>query len=51
MGAGGKELAQAHGGPRNGIGARNADGVKALRAGGFGQRAFERGRRQKSRLA
>jgi hypothetical protein len=35
MGAGGEEFLQTRRRLRNGIGARNADGVKALRAGGL----------------
>ena len=49
--AGGEKLAQPFADLRNRIRMRHADGVETLRAGGVGERGFEIGRRQKSRLA
>jgi len=51
MAAGFEECAQRPGRARNGLRPRDAEGVEAMRAGGFGERAFGSGRRQKSRLA
>jgi hypothetical protein len=51
MAAGFDERAQRCGRARNGVGPRDAEGIEAMRAGRFGERALGRGRRQKSRLA
>jgi hypothetical protein len=51
MAAGFEECAQRSGRARNDVWPRDAEGVEAVRTGGFGERALGRGRRQKSRLA
>ena len=48
--AGFEECAEPRGRARDGVGPRHAEGVEAMRAGRFGERALGRGRRQKSRL-
>ena len=50
MAAGFEECAETCGRARNGVGPRHAEGVEAMCAGRFGERALGRGRRQKSRL-
>jgi len=51
MAAGGEELVQPPGRARNCVRACDAEGVEAVGAGSFGERAPGGSRRQKSRLA
>jgi hypothetical protein len=51
MNAGGEEFPQLRRGVRDGVGPRDAERVEAVRACRFGQRGFDGGGCQKSRLA